>query len=56
MCKDLLSNHNVVPQIVVDMYNNNQVTYTGMIYVGSRNIPNEVVFDTGSGWLTVTTM
>jgi hypothetical protein len=37
------------------MNNTQQVTYTGQMYMGSNKTPVNVVFDTGSGWLTVTT-
>jgi len=52
--KILLTSY-LVAAINVNLTNTEQVTYTGILYIGSKNIPNKVVFDTGSGWLTVTT-
>ena len=45
----------LVAAINVNLKNNMQVTYTGRLYVGSQQVSNDVVFDTGSGWLTIGT-
>lgn len=43
----------IVDLINVNLNNNYELAYTAKVYVGSDRKDAEVVFDTGSGWLTV---
>ena len=35
-----------------DLINHDMISYTSGIYMGEQKVRGEVVFDTGSGWLT----
>ena len=41
--------------IVVNLTNHYNLAYAADLYFGSGHVRNEVIFDTGSGWLTVST-
>jgi hypothetical protein len=34
--------------------NTDDLTYTGPIYLGTNQVAGTVIYDTGSGWLTIT--
>jgi hypothetical protein len=38
----------------IDLTNTDDLTYTGPIYLGTNQVAGTVIYDTGSGWLTIT--
>ena len=51
----MLKFNSVVSTINIDLINNYEIAYTAYLYLGGNKTQAELVYDTGSGWLTVAT-